>query len=193
MVKAPMRARKRTTRGWQDYWDWNDKPVKECGAVRDVLEAAKVKFTGLRRCEDDPPDCEAFIDDQRSGIEHSELVCQKNLEVNIRGVRRRAANAPPKLTGPAAEWPREFLLAAIQARIDAKDVSRKLKYERYVLVLVTAEMFLYRAHVEECLAGAQFKSRFLTDVYFGLAYHPADPVTGKGGGVPVFHLPLTPR
>ena len=41
------------TRGWQDYWDWKDKAVKECGAVKDVLEAAGVKFTGLRSCEDD--------------------------------------------------------------------------------------------------------------------------------------------
>ena len=102
------------TRGWQDYWDWKDKAVKECGAVKDVLEAAGVQFTGLRSCEDDPPDCEAFIDGQWSGIEHSELVCQKNLELNIQELRKRAAKAPPKLTGPFAEWPPESLLAAIQ-------------------------------------------------------------------------------
>ena len=51
-------------RGWQDYWEWNDKPTKQCGAVKDVLKAAEVEFTGLRSCEDDPPDCEAFIDNQ---------------------------------------------------------------------------------------------------------------------------------
>ena len=39
-----MHASKPMTRGWQDYWEWNDKPTKECGAVKDVLEAAKVKF-----------------------------------------------------------------------------------------------------------------------------------------------------
>ena len=170
-----------------------DKPIKQCGAVKDVLEAAEVKFTGLRPCQDDPPDCEAFIDGQWSGIEHSELVCQKNLEANIQELRKRAANAPPKLTGPFAEWPRESLLAAIQTRIDEKDVSHKSEYKRYVLVLVTAEMVLYRAYVEECLGGVKFRVRFLTDVFFGLAYHPADPVTGKGGGIPVFRLPLTPR
>ena len=181
------------TRGWQDYWDWKDKAVKECGAVKDVLEAAGVQFTGLRSCEDDPPDCEAFIDGQWSGIEHSELVCQKNLELNIQELRKRAAKAPPKLTGPFAEWPPKSLLAAIQTRIDEKDVSHKLEYERYVLVLVTAEMLLYRAYVEGCLDGAKFRAKFITDVFFGLDYHPADPLTGKAGGVPVFRLALTSR
>ena len=85
------------------------------------------------------------------------------------------------------------MLAAIQTRMDEKDVSHKLEYERYVLVLVTAEMFLYQAHVEGCLAGAKFRAKFITDVFFGLAYHPADPVTGKDGGIPVFRLPLTRR
>ena len=49
------------TRGWQDYWDWKDKAVKECGAVKDVLEAAGVQFTGLRSCEDDPPDSKHLL------------------------------------------------------------------------------------------------------------------------------------
>jgi hypothetical protein len=181
------------TRGWQDYWDWKDKAVKECGAVKDVLEAAGVKFTGLRPCKDDPPDCEAFIEDDWSGIEQSELLCQKNLEVNIRDLRRRPANAPLKLTGLDAEWPRQSLITAIQSRIDDKDVSYRSGYKRYVLVLVTAEMNLYRLHVDECLDGVNFKSKFITDVFFGLAYHPADPGTGMGGGIPVFRLPLLPR
>ena len=128
-----------------------------------------------------------------AGIEHSELVCQKNLELNIQELRKRAANAPPKLTGPFAEWPRESLLAAIQARIDKKDVSHKLEYKRYVLVLVTAEIFLYRGRIEECLSGAKFRAKFITDVFFGLDYHPADPITGKAGSIPVFRLPLTPQ
>ena len=116
----------------------------------------------------------------------------ENLEANIRDLRKRAANAPPKLTWPFAEWPRESLLEAIQARIDEKDVSHKSKYVRYALVLVTAEMNLYRARVEECLAGAKFKAKLINDVYFGLDYH-SDPLTGKGGGIPVFRLRLIPR
>ena len=79
-----MHAGEQTTRGWQDYWEWNDKPVKEWGAAKDVLEAAGVKIVGLRSREDDPPDCEAFPDGQWSGIEVSELVCRQTLEVNIR-------------------------------------------------------------------------------------------------------------
>ena len=189
-----MHIDKSMNRGWQEYWDWGrDKPAKQLDAVRCVLEAAGVRFTGLRSCEDDPPDCEASIDGQCSGIEHSELLCQKTLEANIRDLRKRAANAPLKLTGPIAEWPRESLIEAIQARIDEKDVSHKSKYERYALVLVTAEMNLYRARVEECLAGAKFKAKLINDVYFGLDYHPADPLTGKGGGIPVFRLCLIPR
>jgi hypothetical protein len=79
------------TRGWQDYWDWaNDKPAKQLGAVKDVLEAAGVSFSDLRSCEDDPPDCEAFIDGQCSAIEHSELLCQENLQKNLRSASRSA-------------------------------------------------------------------------------------------------------
>ena len=66
-----MRVNKPMTRGWQDYWDWNDKSIKECGAAKDILEAAKVRIVDLRVREEkeQPPDCEAFLDSLLAAIQ----------------------------------------------------------------------------------------------------------------------------
>jgi hypothetical protein len=62
------------TREWNSFWFWRDKPVGERGVAREVLEAAKVEVTDLRSLDQDPPDCEATLDGQFSGIEVTELV-----------------------------------------------------------------------------------------------------------------------
>jgi hypothetical protein len=183
------------TRGWQDYWHWKDKPVQELDCARTVLEAARVKIAQLRSREekDQPPDCEAFLDDQWSGIEVTELVDQPILEQNlIRAGRERAAGRV-LLSGVDREWGRDDLLEAIQSRIARKDAA-KVKggpYQRYVLVMVTAETFLARDYVDGFLKDAEFRARRFTHAYLGLDYHPADPITGEGGGNPVFELRLT--
>jgi hypothetical protein len=183
-------------RGWQSYWHWKDKPVQERCNARTVLEAAGVKIAKLRsRGRDDPPDCEAFLDDQWSGIEVTELVDQPTLEQSIRARRERDAGKVPELPEVWFVWQRDDLLEAIQSRINKKDTD-KVKggpYQRYVLVMVTAETFLARDYVEGFLKGAQFRAGFFTDAFFGLDYHPANPVAGEGGGNPVFRLRLMPR
>jgi hypothetical protein len=167
------------TRGWQDYWHWKDKPVQERASARTVLEAAGVKIDELRSRNHDPPDCEAFLDGQWSGIEVTELLEQPTLEQSIRARRQR-----------------DDLLAAIQRRIDEKDIAHKVKggpYQRYVLVILTAETFLAREYIQEFLKDTEFRARLITDAFLGLDYHPANPLTGEDGGNPVFRLSLTPR
>ena len=179
------------TRGWQDYWHWDDQVVEECGAARDVLEAAGVKIAELRSREHDPPDCEAFLDDLWSGIEVTELLHKPTLVRSIKAMKQRKAGRVPEQAEAYFTWPRDYFFAAIQARIDKKTKKWKGRpYKRHVLVIVTGETYLYRDHVHELLEGTEFKSGFITEVYLGLDYHAADPATKEGGGIPVFRLPL---
>jgi hypothetical protein len=184
------------TRGWQDYWHWNDKPVQERASALKVLEAAGVKVAVLRSRGDDPPDCEAFLDGRWSGIEVTELVHRPTLEQSIQAQKKSEAGRIPKGADPFV-WTRESLIAAIQSLIDRKDAAANRvqggPYARYVLVIVTAETFLARDYVKEFLNGAEFRARFVTEVYFGLDYHPADPMTKEDGCNPVFRLRLKPR
>ena len=61
-------------REWNSFWFWRDKPVGERGIARDILEAVGVQVDNLRSLDQDPPDCEAMLDGQFSGIEVTELV-----------------------------------------------------------------------------------------------------------------------
>ena len=60
------------TREWNVFWFWRDKPIGERGVAREIIEAAKVEVTDLKSLEQDPPDCEATLDGQFSGIEVTE-------------------------------------------------------------------------------------------------------------------------
>src|SRR5262245_53666778 len=154
------------TRGWQDYWHWKDKPVQERASARTVLEAAGVKIAELRSCNHDPPDCEAFLDGQWSGIEVTELLDQPTLEQSIRARRERDAGKTPERPEVWFVWQREDLLTAIQRRIDEKDIAHKVKggpYQRYVLVILTAETFLAREYIQEFLKDAEFRAGLITD------------------------------
>lgn len=93
-------------------------------------------------------------------------------------------------------WDQRGLRAALQQRIDRKDDPSKLKggpYERYILVIVTDEIYLTEANVETFLSDAGFRAGLVTDACLGLAYHPADPAQGREGSCPVFRLTIEPR
>ncbi len=170
---------RKNMRPWQAYWYWKDKQVGELGAAHDVLAQAGIMVEGLRsRGDQDPPDCEAIVDGLWAGIEITELTHRETLERSLKG------------DGQHFTWPRETLLSQLQYWIDRKDTA-KLKggpYERYFLVIVTDEFCLDRESVRAHLEGATFRASMITDVLFGLSYHP-DPETG-GGECPVFRLPL---
>ena len=163
-----------TRKGGRDYWYWKDKPVMECGAAKDVLTAAGLNIEGITSRADDPPDCEALVDGERCGIEVTELVHQKALELSIRGDEKFFA------------WERLDLCNALQALIARKDRAGNVKggpYKRYILVIHTDETFLVRHTVEQLLAGASFQAEFITDAFLGLSH--------EKGGCPVFKLAIS--
>jgi hypothetical protein len=180
MLRTNSRAR-----GRGDYWHSSRKNRKEGEfyTAKEVLTAAGYTPVGLHARPDSlgPPDCAATIDGQWCGIEITELLHKPTLKADIRG----GVNYRP------FPWKREDLLRDLQDRIDVKD--RKAvgakggPYQRYFLVIVTAEEVLYREHVAEFLAASTFQARSITDAYLGLSYHP------HLNSCPVFKLALVPR
>src|SRR3954469_14240608 len=92
---------RKNVRTVQTYWYWNDKPVGERGAARNILAEAGMRVVGLRSCDRDPPDCEATVDELWTGIEVTELTHRKTLERSLKGKRQHFA------------WPREALLSEL--------------------------------------------------------------------------------
>jgi len=174
------------TREWNSYWIWRDKPVGERGAVRDILEAANIQVTDLKSLDQhqQPPDCEATLDGQLSGIEVTELVDQPTLERSIKAVRQRSRGEEPERPEAYFRWDRDSLIAALQQLLDAKNSKLpKRPYQRYVLVIPTDEHFLDSDNVEGFLQGARFKTSIISRAFLGLSYH-------SGKGRPVFELEL---
>lgn len=174
-------------RPWNGYWAWKDKPTGETGAAADILRGAGIHAEALvSRGDEDPPDCEAWVEGHLTGIEVTELVHQKTLERSLKALKLRAQGKEPDKAEAYFVWDRDDLLGALQDRIDSKDQA-KLKggpYERYILVVCTDEMFLSAPQVELWLAGAKFRADRITDVLLGLSYDPAQQCC------PVFKLCL---
>jgi len=172
------------TREWNGFWFWRDKPIGERGVAREILEAAKVEVTDLKSLEQDPPDCEATLDGQFSGIEVTELVHRPTLERSIKAVRQRARGEEPRKPEAYFNWGRDDFVAALQKLLDVKNSKPTARsYERYVLVIHTAEVFLDSGTVERFLQGATFNTGPITRALLGLSYEPSK-------GYPVFELKL---
>jgi hypothetical protein len=166
--------------GWNAFWHWHDKPVRERVSAAKVLEAAGVQIAELVSRSDDPPDCEATLDGEFSGIEVTELV-HRTARRSIKARRGRAAGKEPRRPEVFFVWDCSSLLSALRDRIDRKQ--RRWKggpYQRRVLVMCTDEFLLDRINVDRFLQGATFHNTFFTDVFFGLPYHE--------GCYPVFHF-----
>jgi hypothetical protein len=171
-------------REWNSFWFWRDKPVGERGIARDVLEGAGVQVDGLRSLDPDPPDCEAILDGQFSGIEITELVHRATLERSIKAVRQRSRGEDPQKPEAYFVWQRDDLIEALQTLLVVKNSAKLSRsYERYVLVIHTDECFLDSVNVERFLSGASFNTSFITHAFLGLPYEPAK-------GYPVFPLEL---
>lgn len=184
------------TRKWNSFWYWREKPIMESGAALALLEAANIRVEQLvsREPGQDPPDCEALLDGRWSGIEVTELVHQRALEISLKARKQRAAGIEPDRPEVYFNWGRDHLLAALQRLLHAKDRPEKVKggpYDRYALVIFTDEFFLDRSTVSRFLEGAVFDTIMITDAILGLSYEPSGGV--ERGSCPTFRLPLAPR
>ncbi|HEV2559794.1 MAG TPA: hypothetical protein VGU45_14310 [Microvirga sp.] len=186
---------RKNSRPWQGFWWWRDRAVMERNAVRTVLMGAGIEVSELRSRTDDPPDCEAMIDGRRCGIEVTELLHRPALERSIRAVRAREEGREPDPNAREAyfTWEREDVLEALQGLIDRKDQAETKggPYSRYILVIVTDEFVLDQHTVAQFLDGATFNATYITDVLFGLSYHPSSEP--GGGSYPVFTLHCVSR
>jgi hypothetical protein len=167
---------------WNAFWYWRDRPVQERVNAANVLKAAGVKIVELvsRNEREQPPDCEAKLDGQFSGIEVTELV-HRTARRSIKARRERAAGKKPKRPEVIFVWDRGDVLSALQARIERKQEGwQGGPYQRRVLVMYTDEFLLDRVRVGGFLQEATFQTTFFTDVFLGLSYHD--------GCLPVFHF-----
>jgi hypothetical protein len=168
---------------WNAYWYWRDKPVRERVSAANVLAAAGVQIVELLSRSEDPPDCEARLDGEFSGIEVTELV-HGTVGRSIKARKERAAGKEPKRPEVHFNWDRSSLLSAMRDRIDRKQQRWKGgPYKRRVLIMCTDEFFLDWVSVDRFLQGATFESGFFTDVFLGLSY--------KDGCAPVFHFAVS--
>ena len=168
-------------REWNGFWYWRDKPVGERGAARNILDEAGVQVDDLRSLDpgQEPPDCEATLNGQFSGIEVTELVHRPTLERSIKAVRQRSRGEEPRRPEVYFAWDRDDLIEALQKMLDVKNSKKpKRSYERYVLVIHTAEYLLDSNSVEGFLKGASFNTNLITRAFLGLSYEPGKRPSG---------------
>jgi hypothetical protein len=110
-----------------------------------------------------------MVDGQWCGIELTERVHEPTLKRSIKAHRERRDGKEPKKPEAYFVWEQASLLAALQGIIDDKDQdAARLKsgqYARYMLVIHTGEMFLYREVVREYLSDASFRAMHITDAF----------------------------
>jgi hypothetical protein len=161
-------ARKKR-KGYASFFDWPDKPIKERGTVRDLLEAMEANgeqpdIVKLKSAQFDPPDCVGQKKNgELVGFEVTELVDQRTVEMN-RKVRQ-----------DWKEWSPVELLAKLGEIILEKD-SKTFHggpYSKIILVIFTDEPLVRSADCDSILRGQILgKCRNITDCYLLLSYQP---------------------
>jgi len=173
----------------QGHWTWRDKnlgpgmqkTIEEIAGARTVLTSAGLHVKEIRR-GDDPPDCEAIVNNELWSIEVTELVDQAWLSNAMK--RKKNGQPPPD----PFSWTQQALLKRLHEIIEKKDESARhyqRRYTRCALVVLTAETELHKHAVGEFLRGAEFHVTRITDVYLGLDYHGS---LKEKGSHPVFRL-----
>src|SRR4051812_7107322 len=137
------------------------------------LRKPAIQVDRPRSLDQDPPDCEATLDGQFSGIEVTELVHQATLERSIKAVRQRSRGEEPQKPEAYFDWDRDDLIAALENILLLKNSAKpRLSYERYVLVIHTGEYLLDSDRVKRLLKGATFSTSLITHAFLGLSYEP---------------------
>jgi len=164
------------SRGYADSFGWPpDRDLEEHGVVKlfcEALEKVGKSFIDgnsimSRGRGNDPPDCEANdLDGNLIGIEVTELV---DPEAIIAFKKNQVYEW--------AEWDKTKLIAAINNRLDAKDIPGKIKggpYASYILIVHTDEPLLNADYAKTLLKEYRFAKRILIDRAFLFIFY--DPV-----------------
>jgi hypothetical protein len=171
------------------FWDWPNKPVQELVVARQILLDAKFDVAEFRSRQDDPPDCEGLLDGRWSAVEVTQLMHQKARAQSMKAIKQQ-----PEQPETYFLWDRDDVLREVQKLIKVKDEKRYTggPYQRFVLVINTAEFVLNGATMQQFLDGATFHSRVFTDVVVGLSYEPSSGTSYEpsSGTYPSFRLSL---
>ena len=175
-ILALMRAARKQSRGYADFFGWAiDRDLEESGVISSLVESMAADGLSFfenvksRRRPNDPPDCEATdCNGARVAIEVTELVDGEAIRAFKEG-----------RVYDWAEWTREKFVSSLAERIDAKD-KRYLSlkdppYEGgYIVVVHTDEPELTRLAVQEYLKGHGIpRPEHASRVMLVLSYDPA--------------------
>jgi hypothetical protein len=175
-ILALMRAERKKSRGYADFFGWAiDRDLEESGVISSLVESMAVDGFSLfknvksRRRPNDPPDCEATdCNGARVAIEVTELVDGEAIRAFKEG-----------RVYDWAEWTREKFTSSLAERIHAKD-KRYLSlidppYDGgYIVVVHTDEPELTRSTVQEYLEGHSIpRPEHVSLVLLVLSYDPA--------------------
>lgn len=175
-ILALMRAARKRSRGYADFFGWAiDRDLEESGVISSLVESMAAEATLFygnvksRRRPNDPPDCEATDScGARVAIEVTELGDSEAIRAYKEGRFYEWA-----------EWPRDKFISSLAERIDAKDrrypFLKDPPYEGgYIVVVHTDEPELTRSTVREYLKDHGIpRPQHISRVILVLSYDPA--------------------
>jgi len=156
-------------KGYASFFDWPNKATKEKGIVCDLLEAMEAKgeqhgIVKVKSDQIDPPDCVGQTKDgELVGFEVTELVDQKTVEMNRRGVH------------VFKEWPPDELIAKLKVLVRDKDAKAYHggPYSKIVLIIFTDEPLVRSADCESILHGQSVgHCKQISEAFLLLSYRP---------------------
>jgi len=156
-------------RKYANYFEWPDKPIKERGVVKTLIDEmagkGEAQWTDLRTGPhpNHAPDCVATNScGEAVAIEVTELVSGKAIEMTKAG------------QNVYYNWKPAEVIGEIQKRISRKDsvVYVGGPYASHVLVIHTAEIALDHETYQPLLGDASFSASTITEVYFLFSYRP---------------------
>jgi hypothetical protein len=169
------------SREYAIYWEWPDRPKRDCGIVSDFLHSLyrtdmpPFKPRTLRsRGNDDPPDCEIEdLQGRQIGFEVTELVSREGIKL----LKSRGLYYPQ-------EWSPSQVVNAISGVLRRKERERsKLKggpYHKLVLLIHTDEPGLRAESCKSALAKESFpKPTPWDEVYIVFPPEPGDVDEGN--------------
>ena len=168
ILQAIHRARRRS-KGYASFFDWPDKPIKELGIVRDLLDSIETDggnhgIVKVHHHRPDPPDCVGTsANGERTAFEVTEFVDEKAIVRNKRG------------ENVLKEWGKRELTLKINSIVKNKDSKAYHggPYSKLALVIHTDEPLLSDIGCNEILREQKFgPCQRITDIWLLFSYVP---------------------